>query len=135
MLLLLLPCSFLYVCLPLQFHKLAELEQTEPGKILDVIGVVERVDSWGIINKKDGTETRKRAIVLRDDSGRSVEVGWVGGHCDVAPYRECHAVCCVGMPVLQPALKLWVQQANKVNCVYKRESEERCKRVRARGME
>lgn len=62
-------------CVPLlQFRKLAELETTESGTIVDVIGVLDTVEPWAVINKKDGTETRKRSLTIRDDSGRSVEV-------------------------------------------------------------
>eukprot|EP00879_Flechtneria_rotunda_P025305 GHRR01026883.1.p1 GENE.GHRR01026883.1~~GHRR01026883.1.p1 ORF type:complete len:797 (+),score=258.36 GHRR01026883.1:172-2562(+) len=56
------------------FKKLAELETIEAGQVVDVIGVVDSVDPWNIITRRDGTETRKRSMVLRDDSGRSVEV-------------------------------------------------------------
>jgi replication factor A1 len=62
----------------LQFRKLAELETTEAGTIVDVIGVLDTVEPWAVINKKDGTETRKRSLTIRDDSGRSVEVSGVG---------------------------------------------------------
>jgi hypothetical protein len=62
----------------LQFRKLAELETTEAGTIVDVIGVLDTVEPWAVINKKDGTETRKRLLTIRDDSGRSVEVSGAG---------------------------------------------------------
>jgi hypothetical protein len=57
-----------------QFKKLAELNSIEAGQTVDVIGVVDSVSAWGLINRKDGSETRKRSLVLRDDSGCSVEV-------------------------------------------------------------
>lgn len=63
-----------------QFKKLAELEHTEAGTIVDVIGVVDNVEPWAVITRKDNTDTRKRALSIRDDSGRSVEVrgcAWV----------------------------------------------------------
>lgn len=46
----------------------------EAGSILDVCGIVDSVEPWAIITRKDGSETRKRSLAIRDDSGRSVEV-------------------------------------------------------------
>jgi hypothetical protein len=67
---------YLLLCVPAvpQFKKLAELNSIEAGQTVDVIGVVDSVSAWGLINRKDGSETRKRSLVLRDDSGCSVEV-------------------------------------------------------------
>jgi len=62
-------------CTALQFRKLAELETMEAGAIVDVIGIVDSVQDWTMITRKDGSDTRKRSMTLRDDSGRSVEVG------------------------------------------------------------
>jgi len=62
-------------CAALQFRKLAELETMEAGAIVDVIGIVDSVQDWTMITKKDGSDTRKRSLTLRDDSGRSIEVG------------------------------------------------------------
>jgi replication factor A1 len=42
--------------------------------VLDVVGVLEAVEPWATISRRNGTETRKRAVHLRDDSGRSVEL-------------------------------------------------------------
>jgi replication factor A1 len=42
--------------------------------VLDVVGVLESVEPWSTISRRNGTETRKRAVYLRDDSGRSVEL-------------------------------------------------------------
>jgi hypothetical protein len=67
----------------LQFKKLAELNSIEAGQTVDVIGVVDSVSAWGLINRKDGTETRKRSLVLRDDSGCSVEVRLALSLCNV----------------------------------------------------
>lgn len=36
--------------------------------------MVESVLDWQVITKKDGTETQKRSLTLRDSSGRSIEV-------------------------------------------------------------
>eukprot|EP00877_Chromochloris_zofingiensis_P013681 jgi/Chrzof1/8567/Cz03g15270.t1 len=56
------------------FKKLSELECLEAGVIVDVIGVVDSVEQWQLITRKNGMETRKRSFNLRDDSGRSIEV-------------------------------------------------------------
>jgi hypothetical protein len=70
------PCCrcHLLLLLLLQFKKLAELETVEAGSIVDVIGVLDSVEPWAVITRKDGTDTRKRSATIRDDSGRSVEV-------------------------------------------------------------
>ncbi|KAF8055656.1 RPA1A [Scenedesmus sp. PABB004] len=56
------------------FKKLSELQATEAGGVVDVVGVLESAAPWGLITRKDGSETRKRNLVIRDDSGCSVEV-------------------------------------------------------------
>ena len=57
-----------------QFRKLAQLEEVDSGTVVDVIGVVDSVDAWQLITKRDGTDVHKRSINVRDDSGRSIEV-------------------------------------------------------------
>ncbi len=56
------------------FLAIADLGSAETGTMADVIGVVERVDNWMSLTKKDGGETKKRALLLRDDSGGSIEL-------------------------------------------------------------
>lgn len=51
----------------------------EAGTVVDVIGVVDTVENWAVITRKDGKDTQKRSLTIRDDSGRSVEVGCCGG--------------------------------------------------------
>lgn len=46
----------------------------EKGKIIDVVGVVERVDPWTMISKKNGEETSKRPLILRDKTNCEIEV-------------------------------------------------------------
>lgn len=53
--------------------KLDRLEATESGSVVDVIGILESVDPITSIRRRDGSETEKRSVLLRDDSGRSVE--------------------------------------------------------------
>jgi hypothetical protein len=65
-------------CLKPQFKQLAEVEALESGTVLDTIGVCEGVEGWQMITKKDGTDTRKRSLTIRDNSGRSIEVSGGG---------------------------------------------------------
>ena len=58
----------------MQFRKIEEVESTVATTMLDVIGIVESVDAWQTITRKDGQETIKRAVVIKDDSSRSVEI-------------------------------------------------------------
>ena len=69
-------------CLYAQFRKIEEVENESPNTIIDVVGVVESVQSAATIQKKDGTETQKRALLLRDQSGRSVELSMWGNHAE-----------------------------------------------------
>eukprot|EP00887_Chlorella_sp_A99_P004696 scaffold4.g4696.t1 len=62
-----------------RFVKLVALEDTPPGAMVDVVGVVDSVADWTTIQKRDGTETQKRSVVVRDDSGRSIELTLWGG--------------------------------------------------------
>ncbi len=52
------------------------------GSIVDVIGVVCSVEQWQIITKKNGEETRKRSLTIKDDSNRSIEVTLWGDFVD-----------------------------------------------------
>ena len=56
------------------FRPIAELEGAPAGAFFDVLGVVEGAEKWQTITRRTGEETRKRAVVVRDASGRSVEV-------------------------------------------------------------
>ncbi|KAG2491292.1 hypothetical protein HYH03_010298 [Edaphochlamys debaryana] len=56
------------------FKKIIELESAEAGSVHDLVGVVESCDAWQTITRKTGEETQKRSLVLRDDSGRSIEL-------------------------------------------------------------
>lgn len=58
----------------LQFKKLEELETTPANNIVDVIGIVEHVEAWTTITRKDGTETQKRSVTIKDKTNRSIEV-------------------------------------------------------------
>jgi replication factor A1 len=56
------------------FKSIEEVERQEKNKCLDVVGVVQSVDAWQTIQTRAGAETQKRAVYLRDDTGRSVEL-------------------------------------------------------------
>lgn len=62
------------------FAPIAAIEDFPQGSIADVVGVVETVQDWGIITRKDGTEVKKRAVTIRDNSGRSIELTLWGNY-------------------------------------------------------
>jgi replication factor A1 len=61
-----------------QFKKLGEIAGlvTGPGasELVDVAGVVVSVTPAASIQRKDGSSTEKRSVILRDDSGFSIEL-------------------------------------------------------------
>ncbi|XP_078445823.1 replication protein A 70 kDa DNA-binding subunit A-like [Wolffia australiana] len=58
----------------LDFRPIAEIESMEPNSVVDLAGVVASVGPATSVLRKNGTETVKRAVQLRDMSGRSVEL-------------------------------------------------------------
>ncbi|KAK3159253.1 hypothetical protein QOZ80_2AG0147840 [Eleusine coracana subsp. coracana] len=64
------------------FTTIDRIEDSENNAILDVIGVVTSVNPTTTIQRKNGMETQKRAITLKDMSGRSVEVTMWGDFCN-----------------------------------------------------
>ncbi|XP_074305633.1 replication protein A 70 kDa DNA-binding subunit C-like, partial [Silene latifolia] len=68
----------------LQFHfrPISDIEGLDIKSFLDVIGVVTAISPTATIMKKDGTETQKRSLQLRDMSGRSVEFTMWGNFCN-----------------------------------------------------
>ena len=76
----------------MQFKPIVELETADNGAFVDVLGMVERVDDWQTITRKTGEETKKRSVLLRDSSGRSVELTLWGGYVD-EPGQALQAVC------------------------------------------
>ncbi|PWA78619.1 Nucleic acid-binding, OB-fold [Artemisia annua] len=67
-----------------QFHfrQIAEIEGLDNNSFLDIIGVVFRIFPSSIVKKKDGTETQKRNLHIKDMSGRSVDVTLWGNFCN-----------------------------------------------------
>jgi replication factor A1 len=51
------------------FKKIAEVEAVAQGAMVDVVAVVHSVGDLNTIMKRDGGETSKRSVILRDDSG------------------------------------------------------------------
>ena len=58
----------------MQFKTVAQIGEATTNTTLDVIGIVERVDPSSTIQKKDGTATDKRTLLLRDQTEHSVEL-------------------------------------------------------------
>jgi len=56
------------------FKHIMSIEQMSPGSLVDVIGVVLTVDSPVTIQRRDGTETQKRSLTVKDDSNASIEL-------------------------------------------------------------
>lgn len=58
----------------MQFRKIEEIESMPAKTQIDVLGVVEAVDQAGEISRRDGSQVTKRALTIKDDSNRSIEV-------------------------------------------------------------
>ncbi|KAK7367074.1 hypothetical protein VNO80_09082 [Phaseolus coccineus] len=65
------------------FRPISEIESLESNTIVDVIGVVTSISPTASIMRKNGTETQKRTLQLKDMSGRSVELTLWGNFCNV----------------------------------------------------
>ncbi|XP_006647995.1 replication protein A 70 kDa DNA-binding subunit A [Oryza brachyantha] len=64
------------------FRPINEIEDAQNNAILDIIGVVTSVNPCTTIQRKNGMETQKRTMNLKDMSGRSVEVTMWGDFCN-----------------------------------------------------
>lgn len=64
------------------FKPISEIENVESNSIIDVIGIVASVNPSVPILRKNGMETQKRTINLKDQSGRSVELTLWGEFCN-----------------------------------------------------
>ncbi|KAJ1396889.1 Zinc finger, CCHC-type [Sesbania bispinosa] len=69
------------------FRPISEIENMENNSILDLIGVVSSISPTTSIMRKNGTETQKRTLQLKDKSGRSVELTLWGNFCNVEGQR------------------------------------------------
>ncbi|XP_061357721.1 replication protein A 70 kDa DNA-binding subunit A-like [Gastrolobium bilobum] len=64
------------------FRPISEIENVDSNSILDIIGVVTSVNPSVPILRKNGMETQRRILNLKDSSGRSVELTLWGEFCN-----------------------------------------------------
>ncbi|XP_052200030.1 replication protein A 70 kDa DNA-binding subunit A [Diospyros lotus] len=64
------------------FKPISEIETAENNSIIDIIGVVLTVNPSVPILRKNGMETQRRILNLKDQSGRSVELTLWGDFCN-----------------------------------------------------
>lgn len=64
------------------FRPISEIENAESNTIVDVIGIVISVNPSVPILRKNGMETQRRVLNLKDQSGRSVELTLWGELCN-----------------------------------------------------
>uniref|UniRef100_A0A1J3K0V5 Replication protein A subunit n=1 Tax=Noccaea caerulescens TaxID=107243 RepID=A0A1J3K0V5_NOCCA len=82
------------------FRDIGDIEHMESNSITDLIGIVSSISPTGTIMRKNGTEAQKRALQLKDMSGRSVEVTMWGNFCS-AEGQRLQSLCDSGVfPVL-----------------------------------
>ncbi|KAL6912024.1 hypothetical protein ACP4OV_000829 [Aristida adscensionis] len=82
------------------FTSIDKIEDAQNNAILDVIGVVTSVNPTTTVQRKNGMETQKRVITLKDMSGRSVEVTMWGDFCNREGLQLQEMVECGAFPVL-----------------------------------
>ncbi|KAL6633431.1 hypothetical protein ACP70R_026102 [Stipagrostis hirtigluma subsp. patula] len=82
------------------FTSIDKIEDAQNNAILDVIGVVTSVNPTVTVQRKNGMETQKRVITLKDMSGRSVEVTMWGEFCNREGLQLQEMVECGAFPVL-----------------------------------
>uniref|UniRef100_A0A0A9DH52 Replication protein A subunit n=1 Tax=Arundo donax TaxID=35708 RepID=A0A0A9DH52_ARUDO len=90
-------------CIPAQrfsFTPIDKIEESQNNAILDVIGVVTSVNPCTTVQRKNGMETQKRTITLKDMSGQSVEVTMWGDFCNREGLQLQGMVECGAFPVL-----------------------------------
>lgn len=64
------------------FRPIGDIENMQNNSIVDVIAVVTSISPTASIIRKNGTETQKRSLQLKDMSGRSVELTVWGSFCN-----------------------------------------------------
>ncbi|KAL6619664.1 hypothetical protein ACP70R_034803 [Stipagrostis hirtigluma subsp. patula] len=64
------------------FQQISEIENMEPGAMVDLVGVVTSVSPASTIIRMNGMESRKQTLCLKDMSGRSVEITLWDKFCD-----------------------------------------------------
>ncbi|XP_057448754.1 replication protein A 70 kDa DNA-binding subunit C isoform X2 [Lotus japonicus] len=82
------------------FRPISDIESMENNSIVDVIAVVTSISPTGSIMRKNGTETQKRTLKLKDMSGRSAELTLWGNFCNTEG-QTLQSICDSGaFPVL-----------------------------------
>ncbi|MQM01942.1 hypothetical protein Taro_034700 [Colocasia esculenta] len=82
------------------FRSIGEIEGIENNSIVDIVGIVSSITPTTTILRKNGTETVKRTLHLKDMSGRSVELTLWGNFCN-AEGQKIQEMCDSGvLPVL-----------------------------------
>lgn len=82
------------------FRPISEIEGMENNCMVDVIGVVTSINPAVTIMRKNGTETQRRTLQLKDMSGRSVEITLWGNFCSTEG-QQLQGMCDSGIyPVL-----------------------------------
>ncbi|KAE8693179.1 Replication protein A 70 kDa DNA-binding subunit A [Hibiscus syriacus] len=82
------------------FRTISEIEGMENNTMVDIVGVVSFISPAASILRKNGIETQKRTLHLRDKSGRSVELTLWGSFCN-AEGQKLQTLCDSGeFPVL-----------------------------------
>lgn len=64
------------------FKSINEIENVENNSIIDIIGIVTNVNPTTTILRKNGMETQKRIVILKDNSGLSVDLTLWGDVCN-----------------------------------------------------
>ncbi|CAI0387508.1 unnamed protein product [Linum tenue] len=64
------------------FKPISEIESAENNSILDIIGIVISVNPSVPILRKNGMETQRRTVGMKDSSGKSVELTLWGDFCN-----------------------------------------------------
>ncbi|XP_054791912.1 LOW QUALITY PROTEIN: replication protein A 70 kDa DNA-binding subunit A-like [Prosopis cineraria] len=82
------------------FRPISDVESMEISSVVDVIGVVFSVSPTTSIMRKNGTETQKRALQLKDMSGCSVELTLWGDFCSAEGQRLQNTCDSGAFPVL-----------------------------------
>uniref|UniRef100_A0ACD5TY62 Uncharacterized protein n=1 Tax=Avena sativa TaxID=4498 RepID=A0ACD5TY62_AVESA len=82
------------------FRQISELANMDKGVLIDLLGVVTSVSPTFTLMRKNGVETQKRVLELKDMSGCSVETTFWGNFCD-AEGQQLQLLCDSGSnPIL-----------------------------------
>lgn len=92
-----------------QFKKLAAVEEMPATNTVDVIGVVESVAPETQIVRRDGSEARKRSVVIKDDSQRSIEV-------EFAEHLHNKSVILLSLKRKQMGIDFWKRLVCRLLC-------------------